>query len=335
MRFPTPLILLLTIALVSVSLFPQDATVRIQGTFLQLTEDRSYGAPEQLREIFEHCRDMGISELVIQWTVFDELAFFASEGNRTSRAPVFGQLLELAAEYGISLHVGLVSDPAFWTQIQKSHELTEQYLVRYRSRSKAAARELGMLLRESPGFKGWYLTEEIDDMNWLEPGRREVLFAHLSALTGYLRQLTPEMGVAISGFSNGFADPLTLGRFWQELVETTGVTTVLFQDGVGARKLDLFSLPLYLEELQRSLANRARLIPVTELFEQAAGPEGAFGAHPAGLERVKRQLEIARKFSSGPLFAFSTIDYMSSFAGEEAADLAERYLQQPDPAVSR
>ena len=40
-------------------------------------------------------------------------------------------------------------------------------------------------------FRGWFMTEEIDDINWQAPPPAAILQSYLHRVTGYLRLVTP------------------------------------------------------------------------------------------------------------------------------------------------
>ena len=101
---------------------------------------------------------------------------------------------------------------------------------------------------------------------------------------------------------------------------------MLFQDGVGALKMDLTGLPLYLRAMERATEGAGRrLAVVVELFEQTGGAPldaGPFAAVPAPPARVQRQLELA---AGHPAVAFTVPDYMRD-GDARAARLRAAYL---------
>ena len=83
-----------------------------------------------------------------------------------------------------------------------------------------------------------------------------------------------------------------------------------------------------LAAVQRAVEGRRReLRVIVEVFRQTAGAPidtRPFAAEPASFERVRRQLGIARAFSSG-LLAFTVPDYMNPDDTPAKAQLFERY----------
>lgn len=138
-----------------------------------------------------------------------------------------------------------------------------------------------------------------------------------------LRAQRPRSNVAISGFSNSFADPFQLASFWGEVLGASGIDLLLFQDGVGEGKVALEDIALYYQPLEREVAKAgSRLGAVVELFSLL--PNGR--RVPATISRIREQMNVAEPLTSYPLVAFSIPDYMSSFAGPQAAQLLSNYL---------
>jgi len=305
------------------------AEPRLDGTFLQLTDAHGRWSRAQWEALFDDLRALGLKRLVVQWTLRDETAFYASTQQRGVPQPPLPVLLELADRDGVAVVVGLASDSRFWERIARDAKLVEVYLRRLRLRSEGVARELAPLLRAHASFAGWYVTEEVDDGSWLEPERRGLLAAYLRDLAASLKRLTPGATVAVSGFSNARCDPDALESFWKALLAAAPLDVVLFQDGVGALKMDLANLPLYLGAMERAAsASGRRLGVVVELFEQTGGPPvdaGAFKAVPAPPARVLRQLELAGRASAGAI-AFTVPDYMRGQNDPRAAQLRDAYL---------
>ena len=306
------------------------AELRLDGTVLQLSRAQASWSDTQWRELFGHFEALGLRQLVVQWSVTPELTYYPSDAFSAEEAPVVEQLLELAGASGISVLVGLAHDPGFEPAIRRDPELVEVYLRRLRRRSLTAARELSALLGGKPSFSGWYLPEEIDDVHWLEPERRRLLTSHLGEITSQLRQLTPQATLAISGFSNSHADPEALEGFWRDLLEASSLDRVLFQDGIGVGKQWLDDLPLYLSAVARAATSTSRQLQVVvEVFQQVDGPplnDRPFRAIPAAVDRVRRQLEIARRHAPAGVIAFAVPEYMTPGRGEAAARLYRHFL---------
>ena len=232
--------------------------------------------------------------------------------------------LDLCDKHSIKVYVGLVRDPAYWANIGRDSTLVRSYLRKASVQSEAASNQLLAIVQKHPSFAGWYITEEIDDVNWVEAQSRQVLFEYLHDLSAHLHKLTPSGKVALSGFSNANLDPKSLEKFWQELLKQSSVDVVMFQDGVGAGKLQMDYLGLYLAAIKKATEAQSRELQiVVETFRQVG--EKPFAAVPAPLDRIRRQMDVASRYSS-KIVAFSVPEYMTPLAGQDAEHLFRDYL---------
>lgn len=304
----------------------------LQGTFIQLNSAHRHWMEDDWKRLFNDFQSLGLSQLILQWTVYEDTVFYLSAEERDKGTPPLEAILQRADAAGLRVRVGLVYDPQYWEKIgQRGIASVSAYLRQLRYRSLRTARELLPRLIAHPSFCGWYIPEEIDDVNWLEPERRQVLFEHFAELTAALRELAPQAEIALSGFSNANTSPLAFEKFYRGLLQATTAEVVLLQDGIGVQKLDLENLELYLAAMRRAVDAHGRdLQVVVELFQQVEGQpldDQPFKAIPAPLGRIRRQIELASEYSTAGVMAFSVPDYMSSSAGPEAQRLLQHYLK--------
>ena len=333
--------MLILTAFLSSQLIPSQAPseARLNGTFIQLLEAHGSWTSSQWDQLFDWLRSVGINHLVVQWSVFDDLAFYPSTAFHSVENSPLETVLKLADSSHMSILVGLVHDAAYWSNIQGGPASVNSYLRKLRERSATAARELNPILGHYRSVDGWYIPQEIDDVNWRSPETRQLVLDHLGGLTRDLRRLNPAMTLAISTFSQAQSSPHGFEQFWDELFRCASIDAVLFQDGIGANKLEMNEVPIYLGALQNAVQKNSRkLRVVVELFRQVAGPpidNSAFRAVPASLDRIRLQIELGAKFSRGGIIGFSVPEYMSPLGGEAGKDLWSRYKvlfgQKPNP----
>ena len=232
------------------------------------------------------------------------------------------------------VQIGLAHDSDYWSHIDKSPAEVTAYLKNLRARSLGAAAELTPILKRHSSVQGWYIPEELDDVNWRTEAAQSILFDHVRALSQRLRSLTPGWTVSISAFCQGQSSPSAFEHFWNKFYETTQVDIVLFQDGVGVNKLNLSDVPIYLQAIHNAARKNGRsMIVVIELFRQTSGPplnNGPFAAVPAPLERINNQLRIASRYSSDGIMGFSVPEYLTPFGGDAASKLFSEYRKQTD-----
>jgi len=294
----------------------------LKGTFLQLTEAQIARPAAEWRQLFDELRTIGINTLFLQWTVLDRKPLFRTAQHETAANTPLASILDLAAQSGIRVWFGLALDSSYWEEIKQTPELLRPY---FRRRLQDLAGFLDDLNATTAGapFAGWYIPDEIDDRTWLDPGKRAVLEKYLAETVTLLKARRVGSKVAISGFSNSFADPDLLASFWVDVIRASGIDLLLFQDGVGEGKVALENIGLYYGALDRAVRSvGAQLGAVVELFSLM--PDGH--RVPATAGRIREQLAAANRLTSFPTIAFSIPDYMSHLAGRQAGDLLSNFL---------
>ena len=301
----------------------------LSGTFLQLLTEHRTWREEQWVRLFDAFRRLRLSRVIVQWVISESQPFFASPRAGVVRSPL-QMIFELGEKTNIQVIIGLVHDPDYWLRITQPSATVAGYLANRESRIVQLLTEIAPLARNYRSFAGWFMNEEIDDINWHEPAATSVLYSYLQRVSDYLRLALPGAPIAISGFSNAHGTPAQLEVFWRELLSAApAIGTVLFQDGIGARKLTLENLSQYLRAVRAATdATGRRLWSVVELFEQTGGApldSGEFRASAAPFPRVAAQLQVEAAYASA-LIAFSAADYLLAQT-QRADNLLSSYLK--------
>lgn len=303
-----------------------EGRVALSGTFFQPLFAHDSVTPEQWNSLFDELEKTGACELIVQWTLYDEVAFYHSETFKSLKNPPLEVILKAAEDRGIKVHLGLYNSSDYWAQIKRNHTLVDIYMNRIYVKSTQAARELLPLTARYSSFAGWYIPQEIDDVSWLSPEKRDVLTRFLKKTVKFLNRVTPGKQVSVSGFSNVFHDPQSFSDFWTRLLKQSSIDTVYFQDGIGTKKQTLDSAPVYFSAIAAAAsANSVRLSVVVEIFRQVS--DTPFKAVSAPLEEILQQISIAVPYSQGGITAFSIPEYMSSFGGSDALGLQSEYIK--------
>jgi hypothetical protein len=294
----------------------------LKGTFLQLTDAQLARPPAEWGQLFNELRTIGINTLFLQWTILDRKPLFRTVRHETTDNTPIAAILDLATRSGIRVWFGLTMDSSYWDKIKQSPELLKPY---FRKRLQDLVGFLDDLNATTAGapFAGWYIPDEIDDRTWLDPTKRNILKKYLAETVALVKARRPGSKVAISGFSNSFADPDLLAAFWVDVIRASGIDLLLFQDGVGEGKVALEDIGLYYETLDRAVRGvGAQFGAVVELFSLM--PDGR--RVPAMVGRIREQIAAANRLTSFPAVAFSIPDYMSHLAGRQAGDLLSNFL---------
>jgi hypothetical protein len=294
----------------------------LRGTFLQLTEAQITRPAAEWRQLFDELRTIGVNTLFLQWTVLDRKPLFHKAQHEIAADTPLASVLDLAAQSGIRVWFGLALDSSYWEEIKQPVELLKPYFHRRLLDLAGFLDDLNAVTAGAP-FAGWYIPDEIDDRTWLDPGKRAILKKYLAETVALLKARRPGSKVAISGFSNSFADPDLLASFWADVIRASGIDLLLFQDGVGEGKVALDDIGLYYEALDHAVRGAgAQLGAVVELFSLM--PDGR--RLPAMAGRIREQIGAATRLTSFPVVAFSIPDYMSRLAGRQAGDLLANFL---------
>jgi hypothetical protein len=294
----------------------------LKGTFLQLTDAQLARPTAEWQQLFDELRSIGINALFLQWTVLDHKPLFQTTRHEAALETPLSSILGLAARSGIRVWVGLAMDSSYWEEIKQTPELLRPYFRRRLQDLAGFLDELNATTAGAP-FAGWYIPDEIDDRTWLDPVKRVLLKRYLAETVALLKARRPGSKVAISGFSNSFADPDLLASFWADVIRASGIDLLLFQDGVGEGKVALEDIGLYYAALDRAVRSvGAQMGAVIELFSLL--PDGR--RQPAMIGRIRAQIAVANRLTSFPAVAFSIPDYMSHLAGRQASDLLANFL---------
>jgi Domain of unknown function (DUF4434) len=299
-----------------------DEGCRLRGTFIQLTNEQAAWSSSDWRRLFDEFETLGITNLFMQWTVLDRTAFFPTIRFRPSSAAAVPLVLNFAARAKICVWIGLHLDTHYWEEIKQGPDRIQTY---FRGRLRdldGLLAELDPVLAVAP-FAGWYVTDELDDQTWQDGAKRTVLKQYLSDTVAQLRARRSASRIAISGFTNSSSDPNVVATFWADVLKASAIDLLLFQDGVGEKKLQLSEVPGYYASLLGAVQGvGAELGGVVELFTLV--PDGK--RLPGDSERIRRQLALADRMCGFPPVAFSVPDYMSALAGPQAADLLSQFI---------
>lgn len=305
----------------------------VTGTFIQLHEKQGDWSQARWEKLFDQFHSLGVRQVVVQWAVTGDLAFYPTRSFRQTSRPPLETILQLAETRGIEVCIGLANDPLYWEKIQQPHPALEEYLGRLRLRSEQVVREVAALSMKYRAFKGWYISEEIDDSSWGPARKRSLFYGHIVQLSRFLKKITPNATIMISAFSGNRMSPDSYGDFLRKLLAETAVDILLFQDSIGTGKLSLEHLPLYLRAVRHATdAHGKKLQVIVELFQVVS--EAPFGARSADMSRIVQQLSLAACFANAGIGSFSIPDYMFAENGAELSPLLQEYRRYALPLAA-
>jgi len=245
---------------------------------------------------------------------------------------VLPKIINAAQKHNIRLWLGTHYNNNFWDAVeypeQKAREWLDHQLTMLKKRLPALISTVRHADPDHQTVIGWYISEEIDDQNWMLAGKEQALTDYLYKTVKLLRSEEPEWPIMISGFSNGYTPPIELAFFWKQILASTGIDTLLFQDGVGADKLSLKQFADYAIQLGTLNDMRSEQVTfVVELFE-ITKEKGVVKLHTATPARVFQQLAEANKITRKGITLFSAPDYLLNQQDKNALALLSAWLQE-------
>ena len=299
-------------------------TPSVGGTFLQPSNAMEQWDKADWDTLFDTYERLHIDEVIVQWIDYSDSYAYCDHPPCGYAPDLIQNILAHAAQRNMRVTIGNVFLGSFWERIRSKPHLMKVHLKRVQKGTREALARVAPILQASPAFSGWYISQEIDDRTWLNHAFKDILCAFINDMYAELQTVAPGP-VSISCFSNAWASPEKNAAFWREVADRTPLSRILFQDGVGASKLEVDEVPIYLKALETALADVPCTVqPVLELFEQQDGEQ--FSAIPASLDRIQRQLEAERPFAPDGVILFSVMEYMSPHGGPQAETLLENFM---------
>lgn len=213
---------------------------------------------DKWNSIFKIVRNKGIDTLVVQWTQYGD---FLSEDK--DKAWII-QVLNQAKIAKLNLVIGLSADPEVFTKLKQTPAGLEIYLQKiYENDRKLIAHWNQSSLIENT--IGWYLPLEVDDREWRDQDRRNILKKYLDRELKQINFISTK-DVYISSF---FAGNMTPQNYSQQLTDLKNGTQlkIWVQDGGGTKKLTSSERLLYLQDTSDCKANTIDGL-IFEIFEQ-------------------------------------------------------------------
>jgi hypothetical protein len=197
------------------------------------------------------------------------------------------------------------------------------------SRSTAVAGEIAALYGASPAFGGWYIPQEVNDLEWPTGSPQ------LPLLRNFLRDMAAAAKAAkaapvyLAPFYGPWRPADDLQAWWDAtLAVATGIDVLIPQDGVSAHADGDVDVPHYLAAMQAAAVGRGRSFGATiESFRQTDGYPvngNAFAAIPMPIASLKSQLWEAKAAGATSFVQFE-YPYMQATRGAAYAQLYSDY----------
>ena len=219
-------------------------------------------------------RHSGFDTLVLQWTAYGDA--FTDDAQRAA----LQQRADDARAAGLKVIVGLHGDPEFFQRQAQSGAARTHYLARLRVADIIRAKAW------QGRVDGWYISAEIDDLNWRSRAVREQLVDWLTSTRRQLAGISP-VPVYISSF---FAGNMTPDGYRQLVADVAGAgIKVWVQDGRGVDKLTAEERQRYLTASAGCGGSAPASGVVYEVFRMLPG--SAFHAAPLSAPELSARMK--------------------------------------------
>lgn len=284
--------------LLLLTLLTSPLAMAMNAVFWQPQLRDSEVSESQWQALMHTLHQQGFDTLVLQWTQYGTA--FADEKGRQ-------QLIQRATDArnaGLKLIVGLHSDPDFFTRQKQTGAARKHYLNRLRIADVRQARLWNLEVQPD----GWYISAEIDDLNWRNPQARAQLLYWLRDTRSQLENVANKP-VYISSF---FAGNMTPESYQQMLtgISAQGVK-VWVQDGRGVGKLSATEREHYLTPAVGCETQSPASGTVYEIFHVIPG--NAFHARP--LSAREMSVALAQKSNCGKDRLYFSLRYLPAAQG--------------------
>ncbi|MCP4521218.1 MAG: DUF4434 domain-containing protein [Cytophagales bacterium] len=312
---------------------PQNlGTSKLTGSFIQLwnTTGCKCGEWEQERwdAEFKKMKQAQLDYLVVQYSVYDNLSWY-SPSNIPSviyKMSTLNRMVAAAEKFNMKIHFGLYFDET-WNSSNKSLASTYSSIL---NKHKTVANELWTLFGNSPAFGGWYIPQELNDLEWQNDNEKTLLFNWIKDVTDYTESLSANYPIMIAPFFNLWQPADKLETWYNELLSiSTNLDRIYPQDGVGITlKNPDYHIPLYFSAIKRACDNHNKTFGATiESFHQTSGwpiNNGTFSATSTDIEILKKQLWAVNEQETFELIQFSW-SYMQPDLTPQSTQLYDDY----------
>lgn len=280
----------------------------INGTFIQDYLVKDWNDEQWMQEIH------ALKEAGMQYIVFCTAAFSKGEAPYKTLYPtsipglspaynrdLLDACLRNAEKTGMKVFIGINFNEQWWgrypeewlyRQMEAGNEVADEILQRYKKKYRHA-------------FYGWYWIWEVDNLNYVTPGKQEMLAKALDINVRHLHKISPRMPVMLCPFMNyrvGAANEYV--KMWEYVFKHVSFKPGdIFapQDGIGAGGLTLEVLGNWYKQLAAAVKTKPGL-----LFWSDAETFDYVGWTAAPIDRFVTQMKIVQPYVSGIIsFAYS------------------------------
>merc|ERR1719356_1802102 len=311
---------------------PITGSAKLNGAFIQLWNTAGCKCGEwtqaQWDAEFQEMKDVQLDYLVVQYSVYHDLSWYSPSSISTViyKMNTLNRIVAAAEKAGMRVHFGLYFDET-WNSADKATSSTYTSVL---TKHKLVIDELWDLFGASSAFGGWYIPQELNDLEWQDDPEKSLLFQWMKDVTDYTKTKSTTKPAMIAPFFNLWQSADQLEAWYDELLtHATNLDRVYPQDGVGITLKDPeYHTPLYYSAIKRACDKNGRTFGATiETFHQTSGwpvDSGSFSATSTEIATLKKQLWNAARQQPDEMIQFSW-SYMQPNLTSSSTNLYNNY----------
>lgn len=260
----------------------------LHGAFYHISAEQAAWSAERWETELAWMRQAGMSIIIVASCADENTACYPTQlpGRTPMGSGPLDKILSIADANAMDVHLGLVGSSRWWS------DHSEEFLTSLAQDSIAVASELHALYGSHASLKGFYITEEIDNLNWTdETVRKRLVNAFLKPVSDHIKSLDPALIVSEAPFYNVlFEKPEAHGLWWEKtLKDTPHLDLLMPQDGIGVEHGDLQAVVDYFQAYRKATDATGRTLWAdVEVFDTES--------KPAPMARIADQIATVSPF---------------------------------------
>jgi len=269
---------------------------KMDGAFIGIYQgDKKAWSTERWRKELEYLHYVGMDTVIISTAVYNTTAFYpnCSISGTTTLDTTLTRILDITDSLGMSVIIGLYGESSSWSV----NGQTPSYLTKLNNNSKKVADDLWSLYGSRTSFKGWYIQQEIDNLNWqTETDRTNLVQYYFRPISDYCRAKNTTKWVCEANFFNdNLQSAADYGTWWKKtLADCTSLNLLIPQDGIGADHATYTTVSSYFNALRTACTTYNRL-----MWADIEAYESISNQGPTTIGRLTTQINVVSSYVSG------------------------------------
>lgn len=272
---------------------------KVNNVFFQPWENELENNTYNWNDIFKHLAQENINQITLQWSQYgdQDLLENQTDGN------LIETMIFFAKKYQIKIVFGLYHDPEYFKRISQDNLNLPRYLNSLKKKSLNIARQIISKYDDENIIAGFYIPQEIDDLNWQTNDKVKALSLYISSINLELNKISKNQPLYISGFYNQHTAIKKYVSMWNEIIQNNKSIKVLIQNGVGANDIPQSICLDYFDQFYSQLPRNQWGI-IAELFTRSKKSNHQFIVGDS--QEIKEDIEqYENKYKEIPISLFS------------------------------